>query len=70
MGIQDRLRAKKPPRNNEKWKKCKILEVEDDKAKVKDLQTEDKIELKLTEELVKLFESRMNDRTAWYIKKN
>jgi|APHM01.1.fsa_nt_gi hypothetical protein len=70
MGIQDRLRAKKPPENDERWSKCEILETEDDKARVKDSQTGENIQVQLTEELVKLFESRMDDETAWYIKRN
>lgn len=67
MGISDRLRAKKPPEGDERWSKCEIKELKDEKAIVKDQEKE--IEIHLTPELMDLFKSRMDGKTAWYIKK-
>ena len=67
MGVNDRLRAKKPPEKDDRWKKCEIKEIRKDSVKVNDNGKE--IELNLTEALVELFESRKDGKTAYYIKK-
>ena len=67
MGIGDRLRAKEPPEGDERWTECRIKEVGDERAIVKDNGEE--IVLSLTSELADLFRSRMDGKTAWYIEK-
>ena len=68
MSIGDRLRAKEPPEGDERWNRCSIKELGDEKALVIDEGEE--IELKLTPELMDLFKSRMDGKSAWYIKKS
>lgn len=71
MKVKDRLRAKKPPENDDRWRKCKIIEIGNQIVKIEDKG--EKIDLKLTAELIDLFESRVQGdtegSTAWYIKK-
>lgn len=67
MGIGDRLRAKEPPEGDERWKKCRIKELGDKKALI--IDDGEEIELELTSELMDLFKSRMDGKTAWYINK-
>ena len=67
MSTEDRLRAKEPPEGDERWNKCRIKELGDEKAIVIDEGEE--IELTLTPELMDLFKSRKDGKKAWYIAK-
>ena len=67
MSVQDRLRAKEPPEDDQRWKKCRIKELGDEKAQI--IDDGEEIEVTLTSELMDLFKSRMEGKTAWYIKK-
>lgn len=67
MAIGDRLRAKRPPKGDERWSKCEIKELKDERAIVKNQNKE--IKLNLTPELMELVKSRMDGENAWYIKK-
>ena len=72
MKIQDRLRAKKPSEDDDRWNKCQVISIQDEEVEIKD---EDKnLNLELTKELIDLFRSRVDGEiegsTAWYIKKS
>ena len=70
----DRIRAKKPVNNPEKWKKGKIMKLNRETNTV-NVETKEgyKEELNITQELLELFTSRMNEPiengTIWYKKK-
>lgn len=72
MKIRDRLRANKPPSNDERWNECEIIAIQDQKVEVK--HEGKKLNLELTSELISLFKSRVDGEvegsTAWYIKKS
>ena len=67
MTVSDRLRAKRPPENDDRWEECKIIELKDEKAVVNNESGH--VTLELTEELMDLFKSRRNGDIAWFIKK-
>ncbi len=64
----DRLRARPPATDNDKWSEGLLKELEEDKAVL-----QDGTELFLTSELIELFSSRVEDELEgskiWYIKK-
>ncbi len=64
----DRLRAKPPTTDKDKWSEGLLKELEEDKAVLKD-----GTELFLTSELIELFSSRVDGELegskVWYIKK-
>lgn len=70
----DRIRAKKPVREIEKWEKATLEELNSEKNTVTVKNTEnEEVELEITQELLKLFTSRMEGTveggTVWYKKK-
>ena len=64
----DRLRAKPPATDKDKWSEGLLKELEEDKAVL-----QDGTELFLTSELIELFSSRVDGELegskVWYIKK-
>jgi hypothetical protein len=70
----DRIRAKKPVRKVEKWEKATLEKINSESNTVIVQNTENvKVELQITQELLKLFTSRMEGSieggTVWYKKK-
>jgi len=71
MSSKDRLRAKKPVTNPEKWNKGTVIDTDPEgKVTIKDGK---EIEIDVTPEIMRLFESRIDGEVegaeAWYIKK-
>ena len=67
----DRLRAKEPVKDPEKWSKGTVIETNSDgKVLVKNRE---EVEVKVIPEILKLFKSRIDGEVegsdAWYIKK-